>query len=80
MRHGKFHTPFEQGAGLAPAMSLTQLFDTVSLRIVGPRRGTKSCPRHRFLDGLQTRGDTTVWARILEPTDRSDLDFDVVTP
>ena len=31
------HTPIEQGSGLAPAMTVTQLFDTLSLRIVGPR-------------------------------------------
>ncbi|WP_281180731.1 hypothetical protein [Rhodococcus phenolicus] len=42
--------------------------------------GRKAVRATGSLDGLQTRGDTTVWARILEPTDRPDLDFDVVTP
>ncbi|MCC3313598.1 alkyl/aryl-sulfatase [Nocardia africana] len=37
LRNGNFHTPIEQGSGLAPAMSVTQLFDTISLRIVGPK-------------------------------------------
>ena len=37
LEQGIMHTPIEQGSGLAPAMTVTQLFDTLSLRIVGPR-------------------------------------------
>ena len=127
LRNGNFHTPIEQGTGLAPAMSITQLFDTISLRIVGPKAWddklsinwifTDTGERYRMelsngalihhptektadadldvtltkmgllkliatgsLDELQTRGDTSVWTRLLAHTDASDTDFNVVTP
>jgi alkyl sulfatase BDS1-like metallo-beta-lactamase superfamily hydrolase len=37
LRHGIEHTGITQSAGLAPALTITQLFDTVALRVDGPK-------------------------------------------
>ncbi|WP_420750473.1 alkyl/aryl-sulfatase [Rhodococcus sp. O3] len=80
LRHGKFHTPFVQGAGLAPAMSITQLFDTVSLRIVGPKAwDEKLTANWIFSDtGERYRMELSNGALIHHPTGRTlDADLEV---
>jgi alkyl sulfatase BDS1-like metallo-beta-lactamase superfamily hydrolase len=42
LRHGVQHTPVEEGAGLALAMTTMQLFDAVALRIKGPEAWPES--------------------------------------
>jgi alkyl sulfatase BDS1-like metallo-beta-lactamase superfamily hydrolase len=37
LRHGITPTPISAAAGMAPAMTVTQLFDTIAIRIDGPR-------------------------------------------
>lgn len=80
LRHGIKHTEIAQGAGLATAMSVTQLFDTVALRIVGPKAWeTTLSIEWRFADtGERHRMELSHGALVHHPSTREqDADLTV---
>jgi len=73
LRHGITPTPVSAAAGMAPAMTVTQLFDTIAIRIDGPRAaGTALSVLWHFTDtGEHYRMELSNGVLIHYPTKRS---------